>query len=107
MCPLWPQDHTANLDPSECCAILQEAPVGVFKSTPEGKFVAVNPAQARMYGYSSPEEMLDSVSDIAEQLYADPADRDKFLQAGMDEYIFKPVDREELLRILQKARELK
>ncbi len=60
--------------------ILMNAPIGIFTSTPEGHFIAVNPALARMLGYDSPEEMIESVSDIGLQLYVDPADRKKILR---------------------------
>ncbi|MFP4168830.1 MAG: PAS domain S-box protein [Desulfonatronovibrionaceae bacterium] len=75
--PLDPIDQGTHFDPLECCEILQSAPIGIFKSTPEGKYLGINPAHARMYGYSTPEEMLTSVTNIAEQIYADPADREE------------------------------
>lgn len=57
--------------------IFEEAMEGIFQSTPEGTFLNMNPAFARMYGYDSPEQMKREVTDIAAQLYADPADRDE------------------------------
>ena len=41
---------------------------GVYRSTHEGRFVDVNPAFVRMFGYSSREEMLE-ISDIGRALY--------------------------------------
>jgi PAS domain S-box-containing protein len=58
--------------------ILMNAPVGVFTSTPDGSFLSVNPAMAELLGYASPEELKDSVTDIAGQIYADPEDRERF-----------------------------
>jgi PAS domain S-box-containing protein len=58
--------------------IFEEAIVGIFQSTPEGKFLSVNPALARMYGYDSPEEMMKSCSDIAQEAYVEPPRREKF-----------------------------
>jgi len=55
--------------------ILDHAPIGIFTSTPEGRFLSVNPAMAEMYGYDSPEDMLRAVTDIAQQIYVNPADR--------------------------------
>ncbi|MFW5961243.1 MAG: PAS domain-containing protein, partial [Desulfohalobiaceae bacterium] len=63
--------------PQECSQMLMHAPVGVFKSTPNGRYLAANIAQARMYGYDSPEELIGSVTDIARQMYADPRDREE------------------------------
>jgi two-component system, cell cycle sensor histidine kinase and response regulator CckA len=55
--------------------ILMSAPIGIFTSTPEGRFLSANPAMARMYGYDSPDDMVKSVTDIARQIYVNPADR--------------------------------
>jgi PAS domain S-box-containing protein len=51
---------------------------GIYRSTPEGKFDILNPAFARICGYASPEEMMEKVTDIANQLYANPEDRSRF-----------------------------
>lgn len=39
---------------------------------------------------------------IALTAYAMDGDREKFLEAGMDDYISKPADKDELLRVLEK-----
>jgi PAS domain S-box-containing protein len=67
-------DQTAFSDPHD---ILMNAPIGVYTSTPEGRYMSANPALAEMYGYDSPEELIESVTDIAEQLYVDAADREE------------------------------
>ena len=48
---------------------------GIYQTTPEGRFMLVNPALAKIFGYASPEEIINAVSDIGAQLYADPQDR--------------------------------
>ncbi|MEW5771998.1 MAG: PAS domain S-box protein [Thermodesulfobacteriota bacterium] len=60
--------------------LFETAPVGIFRSTPEGRYLAVNPAHAEMLGYASAEEFTAGVSDIAGQVYADPARRTEFLR---------------------------
>ncbi|HWR02985.1 MAG TPA: PAS domain S-box protein [Humidesulfovibrio sp.] len=55
------------------------APVGIFRSTPLGRYLEVNPYYARMYGYESPEAMVQSVTSIAEQVYKNPLDRERLL----------------------------
>jgi len=55
--------------------IFESAVEGFFESTPAGRFVTVNPAMARIAGYSSPAEMIGEVHDIARQLYVDPEAR--------------------------------
>ncbi|HEY3276414.1 MAG TPA: PAS domain S-box protein [Syntrophorhabdaceae bacterium] len=51
----------------------EDAVLGIFQSTPEGKIITVNPAYARMFGYSSPTELTTAVWDVATCLYADPS----------------------------------
>jgi PAS domain S-box-containing protein len=45
---------------------------GVFQSTPKGQYLRVNSALARLYGYSSPIEMIKSVNSISRQIFAEP-----------------------------------
>jgi diguanylate cyclase (GGDEF)-like protein/PAS domain S-box-containing protein len=59
-------------------AIFENNVVGMFQSSPEGRFISVNPALARMCGYASPEEMILDIKDIAKQHYVHPAERDVF-----------------------------
>ncbi|MFI5450248.1 MAG: PAS domain S-box protein [Candidatus Bathyarchaeia archaeon] len=47
---------------------------GVYLSTHEGRFVDVNPAFVRMFGYSSKQEVL-SIMDIKKELYFAPEER--------------------------------
>lgn len=60
--------------------IFENAPDGIFQSLPEGRYLRVNPAMARIYGYDSPQEMVASVTDIALQIYVDPRERRSFLR---------------------------
>ncbi len=62
-------------------ALFENAVMGIFQSTPEGRFLSVNPATAKMCGYESPEEMVAGITDIATQHYVDPAERDLFIRA--------------------------
>jgi len=62
-------------------ALFENAVMGIFQSTPEGRFITVNPATAKMCGYDSPGEMVAAVTDIATQHYVDPAQRDLFIRA--------------------------
>jgi two-component system sensor kinase FixL len=56
--------------------IFENAIDGIFQSTPRGRFLSINPAMARMYGYASPQEMIQSVTDISTQIYVDQHMRD-------------------------------
>jgi len=59
--------------------IFEDAVVGIYQSTPEGRFLKVNPALAQMYGYESPEELMRSVTNIGTELYVDPERRNDFM----------------------------
>jgi two-component system cell cycle sensor histidine kinase/response regulator CckA len=58
--------------------IFEEAAIGIYQSTPDGRLLSANPAMARMFGFDSSEEMLACITDIHAQLYVDPARRDEF-----------------------------
>jgi two-component system, cell cycle sensor histidine kinase and response regulator CckA len=51
--------------------IVENAVVGIFQSTPEGRYTNVNPAMANMLGYDSPQDLIASISDITRQVYVD------------------------------------
>lgn len=50
--------------------IYENAMEGIFQSTHEGRFLSANPSLASILGYASPEELLQSVTDISSQVYA-------------------------------------
>jgi PAS domain S-box-containing protein len=60
--------------------IFENAVAGIFQSHPDGSLISANPALARMCGYSSPQEMIDSVSDVS-RIYVDPQRRVQWKQA--------------------------
>jgi len=59
--------------------IFENAVVGMFQSTPDGRYLRVNQAMASMHGYVSPEAMVEATTDIAHQEYEHPAQRDEFM----------------------------
>ena len=61
-------------------SIVENAVEGIFQSTPDKGYLAVNPALARMYGYDSPQQMIETLRDIEHQLYVDPGRRGEFLR---------------------------
>src|SRR5439155_18923632 len=58
--------------------IFEEAIVGIFQSTEDGRILSCNPAMARMCGYDSPAELLAERTDLAMQAYVDPVRREDF-----------------------------
>ena len=60
--------------------IFENSILGLYQSIPSGRYLSVNPAFARLFGYKSPEEMLDLVDDIGQQLYANSLDRERAIR---------------------------
>jgi PAS domain S-box-containing protein len=62
--------------------IIETAPVGIFKTSIEGKFLEGNPALASILGYDSPEDLFACVnaSSIAEALYVNPSRRTEVVE---------------------------
>jgi PAS domain S-box-containing protein len=65
--------------------LFENAVEGIFQTTVDGRVLSVNPALARMCGYSSPAEMLATVHDIGKDFYTDPQTRVEF-QREMEEH---------------------
>jgi sigma-B regulation protein RsbU (phosphoserine phosphatase) len=53
---------------------------GIFQTTPEGRYLMANTTLARIYGYSSPGELMRSVTDIGSKLYVKAGRRDEFVR---------------------------
>jgi len=62
-------------------SIFENAVEGIFQTLPDGRYLRVNPALARIYGYESPADLMENLTDIAGQLYVDPRSRPRFLAA--------------------------
>jgi PAS domain S-box-containing protein len=60
--------------------IIEKAPIGIFITTPQGRYTSANQALAVMLGYESPEELIASITDIATQAYVNPEDREEFMR---------------------------
>ena len=60
--------------------IFENAIEGIYQATTEGRFITANAAFARMAGYDSPEELIESIKDIGTQLYVHPEDRERFME---------------------------
>ncbi|HEX4050633.1 MAG TPA: EAL domain-containing protein [Steroidobacteraceae bacterium] len=53
---------------------------GIFRTTPEGRYLEANPALARIYGFESIDELIRSLDNIGRQLYVDPSRREEFMR---------------------------
>ncbi|OPY86469.1 MAG: putative diguanylate cyclase YegE [Syntrophus sp. PtaU1.Bin208] len=62
-------------------SLFENASIGMFQSTLEGKFLRINKAYATMLGYESKEEVIATITDTATQIHADPRNRAELLAA--------------------------
>lgn len=60
--------------------IFTNATEGIFRSSLDGRFLALNPAVVAMLGHASEAEAMDYYSDLSTQLYADPLTRSRLLE---------------------------
>jgi diguanylate cyclase (GGDEF)-like protein/PAS domain S-box-containing protein len=58
--------------------IFEHASEGIFQTTRDGRYLAANPALARLYGYATAQELIDDLADIERRLYVKESRRDKF-----------------------------
>jgi PAS domain S-box-containing protein len=59
--------------------IFNQAPVGIFQSTVDGKLLNINPEMARIFKYDNAEEML-AIKDVKQTLYLHPNTREEFIE---------------------------
>jgi len=57
--------------------LVENAPIGIYRSNLEGKFLSVNNALVRMLGYDSPADVTQL--DMARDVYADAAERQRLV----------------------------
>lgn len=79
--------------------IFEKAPVGIFQSTVEGRFINVNFKLAELFRYKNPGQMLSGITDISKQLFVDPEQRKQIVakiinaRAFMNtEVLYKKID---------------
>ncbi len=68
-------DRTLKRSEANYRSIFKHAGIGIFQSTPEGKFVNLNITMAHLFGYGSPGEMIKSINNNEEDIYINPSDR--------------------------------
>ncbi|MBF0102993.1 MAG: response regulator [Desulfobacterales bacterium] len=58
--------------------VIDNSPIGIFRSTPTGKVTMVNPYMVKLYKYDSPNDALEDIGDLSTQLYDNIEDRNLF-----------------------------
>ncbi|MCZ3365755.1 MULTISPECIES: PAS domain S-box protein [Methanobacterium] len=66
-------------------SLYENAPVGIFHSTLDGKYIDVNPELAKLLGYDSPEDLVSTAnkSSIADVIYVNKDLRPGFLESAL------------------------
>jgi Amt family ammonium transporter len=59
-------------------SIFENAVEGIFRTTRQGRYLQANPALAKIYGFESPEELINHYNDISRQLYVESGRREEF-----------------------------
>ncbi len=59
-------------------SIFENAVQGIFQSDAQGHYLSANFALAKMYGYDSPDTLMNELTDISQHLYVEPERREEF-----------------------------
>jgi two-component system, cell cycle sensor histidine kinase and response regulator CckA len=59
--------------------IFENAIEGIYQATPQGKYISANPALARMFGFESPEELMEARIDVRNQQYVNREMHEEFV----------------------------
>jgi PAS domain S-box-containing protein len=73
-------EETARLAEINFRGIFENSVEGIFQTSVMGKYISANRALARIYGYESPQQLMEAVANIGGQLYVNPNRRDEFIR---------------------------
>jgi len=68
-------------------SIFENISQGIFQSTPDGRYLSANPFLAHLYGYDSPQALIESLTNIDQQLYVDPNRREQLKKLTQEQGI--------------------
>jgi two-component system cell cycle sensor histidine kinase/response regulator CckA len=71
-------------------SLFESAPYGVFRATPDGKFLIVNPALVRILGYQSQPTLL--AANLATDVFADAAEHEKAMSECCSKERFENIE---------------
>ena len=74
------EKNALNIAEQNFSDLFESATEGIFRSSSEGHFINVNAAMAKIYGYKSPEEMIEKISDISSQIHLSTDSRNQFTE---------------------------
>ena len=65
-------------------SIFDNAPQGIFETTPDGRYITANHMEAQLLGYDSPEELMREITDVGAQLFVRPEQRAELQKRMME-----------------------
>jgi len=76
----WQAEEALKASEEKYRSIFENATEAIFQTTPQGTYLSANPALAKMFGYASAHEMMESIKDIGHELYVYPRQREELLR---------------------------
>jgi two-component system, OmpR family, phosphate regulon sensor histidine kinase PhoR len=61
-------------------SIFENSLQGIFQTTKDGKYLNVNNSLAKIYGFNSSKDLIESINNIKTQIYVDPKRRNEFIK---------------------------
>ena len=74
------EKNTLGIAEQNFTELFESTTEGIFRSSPEGRFINVNAALSQIFGYESPEEMIEKISDISMQIHLSAGSRNQFTE---------------------------
>ena len=84
-------DFPLSLELDDLQHLIDHAVLGIFRSTIRGRLVMANAALAQIFGFESPEDMLERVTDVGSQLYAEPEQRKAWCKLFQNQKMVGPI----------------
>jgi PAS domain S-box-containing protein len=72
------QKARAALAEEQYRSIFENSVEGIFQTTVDGRYLKANRKLAEIYGYNTPQELMDALTNIEHQLYVNPDRRREF-----------------------------
>ncbi len=60
-------------------SIYENSVEGIYQTSLDGKILSANPASARILGYTSVDDLISSIKDLAKELYVTPSRREELI----------------------------
>ncbi|HEY9877995.1 MAG TPA: ATP-binding protein [Leptolyngbyaceae cyanobacterium] len=70
-------------------SLFENAPDGIFQTSPEGRYLRANAALARIYGYGSAAALIAAQPNLSGQLYVDAGRREEFVGLMAEQEVIK------------------